>query len=143
MLKVPQQVKNFKNLVAQKDVPNIEIGMQCSDPYDCDFRGTCWKDIPDYSVFNISRLAKTRRFELHHKGMITLDQVDLDTEFFNTNQTLQIQCEVSGETYIDKERITSFLHDLTYPLYFLDFETMGSAVPIYDDSKPYQQLVFQ
>ena len=27
--------------------------------------------------------------------------------------------------------------------YFLDFETINPAVPIYDGSKPYQQLVFQ
>ena len=32
---------------------------------------------------------------------------------------------------------------LTYPLYFLDFETIGPAVPKYNGSRPYQQLVFQ
>lgn len=143
LLKAPQQVKIFKNLVTQKGMPNIEIGTQCSDPYDCDFRGTCWKDIPDYSVFNISRLGKPRKFDLYHKGMINIDQVDLNTESFNDSQVLQIQSEKSGDTYIDKERIGAFLNDLNYPLYFLDFETMGSAVPSFDQSRPYQQLVFQ
>ena len=45
--------------------------------------------------------------------------------------------------HIDKENISGFLNDLNYPLYFLDFETIASAVPIYDGSRPYQQLVFQ
>jgi hypothetical protein len=38
---------------------------------------------------------------------------------------------------------TQFRTELNYPLYFLDFETIGPAFPIYDGSRPYQQLVFQ
>ena len=45
--------------------------------------------------------------------------------------------------FIDRNNISAFLRDLNYPLYFLDFETMGTAIPIFDNSKPYQQLVFQ
>ena len=33
------------------DIPEIDIGIQCSDPYDCDYRGYCWKDIPDTFYF--------------------------------------------------------------------------------------------
>ena len=32
---------------------------------------------------------------------------------------------------------------LTYPLYFLDFESFQPAVPLYDKSSPYEQIVFQ
>ena len=57
--------------------PNVDIGPHCSDPYDCDFKGTCWKHIPDYSVFNISRLNKDKKFDLYNQGVVTLDQIDL------------------------------------------------------------------
>ena len=30
-----------------------------------------------------------------------------------------------------------------YPIYHLDFETFATAVPVFDGSRPYQQLVFQ
>ncbi|HQW96258.1 MAG TPA: DUF2779 domain-containing protein, partial [Saprospiraceae bacterium] len=33
--------------------------------------------------------------------------------------------------------------DLKYPLYFMDFETFATAIPVFNKSKPYQQLVFQ
>ena len=36
-----------------------------------------------------------------------------------------------------------FLDRLTYPLYFLDFETMQDAVPQYDGAKVYGQITFQ
>lgn len=36
-----------------------------------------------------------------------------------------------------------FLDGLSYPLYFLDFESFQPAVPLYDNSSPYEQIVFQ
>jgi len=56
---------------------------------------------------------------------------------------LQVQSEVDGTTYIDKNEIRNFNNGLNYPLYFLDFETIGPAEPKYNGSRPYQQLVFQ
>jgi hypothetical protein len=94
-------------------------------------------------VFNISRLHERKKFELYENGVITLDQIDLTFESFNSNQTLQIESEQTGATIIDRDRIKRFLEELRYPLYFLDFETMATAVPIFDHSRPYQQLVFQ
>ena len=123
--------------------PSVDIGNHCSDPYDCDFKGTCWKHIPDYSVFNISRLNKDKKFDLYNQGVITLDQIDLGHTDLNPNQVLQVQSEVNGTTHIDIEEIRNFTNGLNYPLYYLDFETIGPAVPKYNGSRPYQQLVFQ
>jgi hypothetical protein len=130
-------------VIESPETPNVDIGPHCSDPYDCDFKGTCWKHIPDYSVFNISRLNKDKKFDLYNQGVITLDQIDLGQTDLNPNQVLQVQSEVEGTTYIDKEEIRNFTNGLSYPLYFLDFETIGPAVPKYNGSRPYQQLVFQ
>ena len=47
------------------------------------------------------------------------------------------------EPYIDREKIKEFLDELTYPLYFLDFETMQLVVPGFDRSHPYDQITFQ
>jgi len=49
----------------------------------------------------------------------------------------------SGEPLIDKEAIKEFIFDLNYPLYFMDFETFQPAVPLFDNSRPYQQIPFQ
>ena len=45
--------------------------------------------------------------------------------------------------HIDKDGIREFLSKLAYPLYFLDFETIQQVVPLYDGTKPYQQITFQ
>ena len=141
--RIPNEVRRLKNVIESPEPPNVDIGNHCSDPYDCDFKGTCWKHIPDYSVFNISRLKKDKKFDLYNQGVITLDQIDLGYTDLNPNQVLQVQSEVDGTTHIDIEEIRKFTNGLSYPLYFLDFETIGPAVPKYNGSRPYQQLVFQ
>jgi hypothetical protein len=141
--RIPNEVQRLKNVIESPDIPNVDIGSHCSDPYDCDFKGTCWKHIPDYSIFNISRLNTDKKFGLYNQGIITLDQIDLDTTDLNPNQVLQVESELNGRTHIDVYEVRNFTNELNYPLYFLDFETIGPAVPIYDGSRPYQQLVFQ
>jgi len=124
------------------EIPSIDIGPQCFHPYDCDFMGTCWKDIPEYSIFNISRLKTEKKFELYHHGII--ETTDVPDDFpLSENQQLQVQSDKTGEVIIDKKGIKDFLDALKYPLYFLDFETFNPAIPLYDYSKPYQQIVFQ
>lgn len=140
---IPNEIKRLKTIIDSSDVPQKDIGPHCQDPYACDFRGVCWKHIPKYSVFDISRLKQEKKFELYKKGIITLDQIDLKQIDLNKNQILQVQSEVDGTKYIDKNKIRNFTRGLSYPLYFLDFETIGPAVPKYNGTRPYQQLVFQ
>jgi hypothetical protein len=140
---IPNQIENLKQVVKQVSVPNIDIGAHCDNPYSCDFKGHCWKHIPDYSIFDISNLWASKKFQLYDKGITRLDQIDLENNPLNTNQLLQVTSELNNTTQIDKKNISAFINDLNYPLYFLDFETMGSAIPIYDNTRPYQQFVFQ
>jgi hypothetical protein len=140
---IPSKIDHFVSVLEKDSVPDIDIGPQCSDPYDCDFKGFCWQHIPAYSVFDISRLSTKNKFELYNQGIVSLDQIDLENNSLNQNQLQQVKSEVSGETYIDKSQINQFVSGLQYPLYFLDFETINPAVPIYDESSPYQQVVFQ
>lgn len=141
--KIPNQVERFKQVIKQDEIPDIDIGPHCTNPYDCDFKGYCWNHIPEYSIFNISRLNINRKFELYNQGTVTFEEIDLQLTALNYSQILQVTSELDHKSYIDKTQIENFLDDLNYPLYFLDFETMTSAVPIFDNSRPYQQLVFQ
>ena len=140
---IPNEIKRLKDVVDGSEIPQKDIGPHCFDPYDCDFKGTCWKHIPEYSVFDISNLNKKKKFNLYNQGIITLDQIDLDNTTLNSNQKLQVQSEIEGSILIDKDQIRSFIGDINYPLYFLDFETIRSPIPLFENSKPYQQIVFQ
>jgi len=139
---VKQNIEDFFFTLQAPLEPVIEIGPHCSDPYDCDFHGYCWKHIPGYSIFNISRLSADKKWELYKKGILKFE--DIPPEFkLNNSQWQQVMAELKGETHINKAAVRRFLDDLEYPLYFLDFESFQPPVPLFDHSRPYQQIVFQ
>ncbi len=143
MPSIPNQIDAFKKLIKQDAIPNIDIGAHCDNPYSCDFKGHCWKHIPPYSIFDIAGLLTSKKFVLYNQGIISFDQLNLNSAPLNGNQQIQVISELEQKTFIDKPNIQNFISGLEYPIYYLDFETMTSAVPIYNNSRPYQQLVFQ
>ena len=55
----------------------------------------------------------------------------------------QILVHKSQKPIIDLDSIKAELDALTFPLYFLDYETYPTAIPPYSGYHPYQQIVFQ
>ncbi len=139
---VKDNIKSFKKLLAQKNIPQMDIGPQCSDPYDCSFMGYCWKDIPQYSVFSIAGMTSKKKFALYNDGIVTLEDIPDDAPL-NDAQWLQVESYKNGTFYIDKKAVADFTNSLSYPLYFVDFETFNPAVPLFNNSRPYQQITFQ
>lgn len=125
-----------------KKVPDIDIGPHCSDPYDCDFGGYCWKHIPDVSVFNVIWLKSSDKFDLYNKGIIELKDIPKSYEL-TEDQDIQVDCFKKKKTYIDKKEIKKFLEQIRYPLYYMDFETFNPAIPPFDNTRPYQITPFQ
>ena len=142
LVNVPQQINQFRTVLASTTAPAIEIGMQCQLPYACDFMEHCWKAVPEYSVFNLSRLSRKKCFELYRKGIVFLSEIP-DNEELNVNQRMQIEAEKNKEPIIKHNEIERFVDELSYPIRHLDFETFGLAIPLLNQCKPYQQVVFQ
>lgn len=126
----------------KKGEPRIDIGLQCSDPYDCEFEEHCWAHIPDTSIFNISRLGADKKWALYDDGILKYEDIPEDYNL-NPNQRMQVEAELTGKKFIDKDAIRDFLDTLHYPIYFLDFETFNPAVPPFNGLRPYQKIPFQ
>ena len=58
-------------------------------------------------------------------------------------KALDIESYLSNQTISDPENIASFLQDITYPLYFLDYETIMPAIPLFNNTRPFQHIPFQ
>jgi hypothetical protein len=54
-----------------------------------------------------------------------------------------VTCHLNNIDFINLPGLQKFLSSLSYPLYFLDFETFNPPIPLYDQSRPYQQIPFQ
>lgn len=133
------ELQKQRNML-EGDLPEIDIGEYCSNPYDCDFIGYCWSHIPENSVFDL-RGKGVDKFDLYRNGIIHMK--DIPSDILNVKQRIQVEGTLRKKDYIRTESIRNFLTTLWYPLYFLDFETFMSPIPLFDGTRPYQQIPFQ
>jgi hypothetical protein len=136
---IPELLAAMRKMLGGKP-PNIDIGPYCNDPYDCDFIDHCWQHVPDYSVFNLKGKG-VNKWELYQQRIIKL--ADVPVNLLNAKQRMQVEYFLNRSEHANKEAIREFLRNLRYPICFLDFETIRSAIPLYDDTRPYQQVPFQ
>lgn len=126
--------------------PACGLGRQCDEFYPCDFHGHCWKKFTDaeYPVTAISKISD-KLWELVNKNIYCQSQIPDDLYFRLTPfQRQQISCtleQTSSQPNITEVR--KFLKDISGPVSFLDFETIATAIPLFDDTRPYQQVPFQ
>ena len=144
--KVAENIKKLKETINDDVEPNLDIGVHCFKPYECDGMNYCWceqRKIPDgTSVFNIAKINKKKATKLYQSGIVNIADIK-DIDAFNANQQIQIKAQINGEEFVDKQAIREFLDTLSYPLYHLDFETFQQAVPEFIGLRPYEQIPFQ
>jgi len=138
---IQNRIDSMFEIVSQSRCPDVTIGKRCSDPYDCPLTAECWDSLPEGHVFTLYGGGK-RCIELFDKGILAIKDIPDDYRL-SAAQQIQKECEVAGRPHVNRERIANFLSTLRYPLYYLDFETIGPAVPIFDGTRPYQDIPFQ
>ena len=138
--KVPINVAAAQKTLAGEE-PNEPIAVHCHEPYDCAFFDYCTKGIPTPNVFDLYRMNFKKKCELYNASKIAFE--DLVNEKLNEIQQLQVATYLNETELVTPYEIREFLKKLSYPLYFLDFETMMPAVPVFEGTKPYQQIPFQ
>jgi len=119
-------------------------------------------EVPKYSVHDLNRIGNSKKYlkELLDEGILTIDKVPED-ERLEVKKTKpayagrdgekpkkprklnQVRVHKTKEPIIDLPAIKAELDSLTFPLYFLDYETYPTAIPPYSGYHPYQHIVFQ
>ena len=112
-----------------------------------------------------SEVVSVGVYNLANESITYLSVTDFDSEQYLTNLTwspdsstiyLQVLDRAQKNMHLNAYNATTgeFIRTLltehsdkyvepSYPLYFLDFETMQDVVPQYEGTKPYQQIPFQ
>ena len=124
--------------------PEIDLSEACHDPYHCSYWEYCTKYLPQPNVFDLYRMNFATKIRYYLAGAVSYQEVwDFNT-VTNRKQIMQMDFALHDRgDYIDRVGICDFLSQLSYPLYFLDFETVQYAVPRYIGTRPYQQIPFQ
>ncbi|MBD3347269.1 MAG: DUF2779 domain-containing protein [Chitinivibrionales bacterium] len=139
--KVRQNAAGFLRIMAQKNEPAIEPGPHCSQPYICAYSDHCNKPGPEYAIGELCRAEKTIA-QLEKMGITLLKDIPATVLLSDRNQAF-VESVKRKKPVINKAGLHSFLEKLDYPLYHFDFETVSCAVPLFDNSRPWQNIPFQ
>ena len=139
---VKKNIDDINHFIEEELEPNVDIDNNCFKPYSCPFFKYCTKHIPTNNIFNIHGMHKSSMIKLYKSGIYTYEKL-LNSDI-NNKYKQQIEYELFDKVdHIDKDKIKEFLNTLSYPLYFLDFETYQMPIPLYDNASPYEQIPFQ
>lgn len=128
--------------------PEIAIGPHCSEPFECGFYSYCTRDLtlPDYPISWLpnQRQNELKEFIAHHN---VVDMTQVPDALLNEQQLRVKTATLSGQPYFDANatRLALSTGDLSggWPAYFIDFETINFAVPLWAGTRPYQQVPYQ
>ena len=138
---VERNLKYAEEILESDREPNIAIGKQCSQSHACAYWNYCSRHLPEHNVFKLYRCNK--KWDFYKNGLVSFEDLHKRASL-NFLQARQIDFSLNERgTYIDKALINEFLSTLSYPLYFLDFETIQEIIPPFDGAKPYEQIPFQ
>lgn len=136
-----ERISNMLAIMSSDDCPEVNIGQHCNAPYSCLLQEECWAYLPEHHVLTLY-YGKKLGEDILRQGIFDISHIT-EGVALNDKQQIQKECVVCGKPYINTKEIQSFISRLEYPLHFLDFETFATAIPIYDGTRPYQNIPFQ
>lgn len=146
MENVESNIKKLLEITSLKECPEFKKGENChEDEFKVHTNDQFLKDHPKCDIFDLYWGGK-KAIELFNAGILYIK--DMSEEHFTTRsqkkqQKIQHEVTKTGERHCDKDELKAFIKNLKYPLYFMDFETYATAIPLYDKLKPYQPIPFQ
>jgi hypothetical protein len=142
------EVKNWigeaQGIVRSSGEPAIKTGAHCSSPYDCGFLSYCKGKEPQakYPVEWLPRI-QTKALKTHIADGGIIDLRHVSDELLSERQRRVKAHTLSGKAYFDKQGAAADLVTHKLPAYFMDFETISFAAPIWKGTRPYKQIPFQ
>lgn len=136
-------IREAHNVAIQEAEPQMETGDHCYSPFECGFCQYCNRDkvAPEFPIDWLPRLSAGQRLRLEELKVEDLRQVPED--LLRPQQTRVRDHTLQSSTFLDLPGAAEMLKDTGFPAFFLDFETINLAIPIWAGLRPYQQVPFQ
>ena len=120
--------------------PASPIGDHCSAPYECPFVERCWPELPPHHVSTLYAMRR-RALELDQEGYHTIHDLPEDV-VLGPIADRQRRAVQAGQLIVEPG-LAQALEAFVPPIAFLDFETVGLAVPVWNGCHPYDAVPVQ
>jgi hypothetical protein len=137
---VAKLVADARHTLADLDEPAVGVGLHCGAPHECEFYTHCAPPAGQYPVLGLGG-SREKLYELMHLGYRDLRDVP-EAELKNDLQRRIWQQTRLAAPYVGAE-LRALVAELKFPRYYLDFETITPAVPIFAGTRPFEALPFQ
>ncbi|MGI9236341.1 MAG: DUF2779 domain-containing protein [Woeseiaceae bacterium] len=121
-------------------MPEVVVGTQCNKPYECAFIKYCWPTEAEYPISGLggSKAKLGNYVALGYEDIRDVDAASITSE---TQGRIHRVTQRGAPEILDGARQT--LEALSYPRYYLDFETIAPAVPFWRGTRPYAAIPVQ
>ncbi len=143
--KVQQRVEVFdsfwdktKEITSQGSAPEHNLQLKCRK---CDIFSDCEGKETVNHIFDIPRLSQGKFDNLIAEGIVCINDIP-DGFDLTDNQEKVVACVKSGKAAAGSN-LESALSSILWPAFYLDFETVMTAIPLYADIAPHTQIPTQ
>lgn len=137
---IDKKVNELKDVVNLNNAPKINIGPQCFYPYTCEFKGHCWKKIPNDNFLHTNAYSDKELFSIYNNGIQDNNNFKkiIDPLSLEMNQLDALEQDTF---YINYKTLYDTIGRKTESIAFLNILFYKPAVPILDGHKPYQEII--
>jgi predicted RecB family nuclease len=125
----------------QGTLPDVPTGPHCRTPYDCPFMARCWPELPPHHVSTLYAIKLPRVAELDGQGYRMIS--DLPDELPLGPVQERQRRAVRENRLIVEPGLAEALKAFAPPIAFLDFETVGLPIPVWNGCHPYDFVPVQ
>jgi predicted RecB family nuclease len=137
---VPTWVTDQLNML-EGPLPDVATGPHCSTPYVCPFMARCWPLLPPQHVSALYRMNQQRALQLDEQGYRTIYDLSDDVPL-GAIADRQRRAIREGRIIVEPT-LARALEAFVAPIAFIDFETLGLAVPVWNGCHPYDNVPVQ
>jgi hypothetical protein len=118
--------------------PEPKLKLQCKK---CELFAQCFGAGIKNHIFEIPRLSQKKYDELAKRGIVSIE--DIPDSFPLTERQGRVRECVKKNKPIVGTEFKKHLETLSWPVYYLDFETVATAIPLYPNIAPYDKVPTQ
>ena len=131
----------MRDALAGDEPPDIAIGPHCHKPYKCEFFAHCRAREPYWSIEELPGLSPKKRTQLRDTGVRSILEIPDDSQLTAVQERAR-QSVITGSPQRG-DSLAAELNKIVTPAHFIDFETLGPALPVYPGMRPYETVPFQ
>lgn len=127
-----------KEILYADNPPEGKLKMSCKN---CSlFKNCTGKDI-DYHIFDLPRLSKIVFDKLCELKIFKIENIPDDIELTEMQKIVK-ECVIQNKIFISSG-LNESLNKIKFPAYYLDFESVMTIYPLYNNIPPHTQILTQ